>query len=174
MNMTSTQNLMPARMETAPETAPSTVPPAVITQTMMDALRGTKPWVRFLAIMGFISSGFIISIGLVFALGAGIWGSFNQSALGKIPAILIGCVYMLLGLVCLFPAVSLFRYADGIQKALAGDWIAGVEQALRNQKSFWTFVGVFVLIALVLQVLMIAFLVLAGIVGLAGLRGVQG
>jgi hypothetical protein len=157
-----------------PTNAQGSSSPAFITQPMIDSLRRTKPWVRFLSILGFILTGFIVLLGIVLALGVGFLSSISKAPFGGISAVLIGCVYVALGLIYVFPAVYLFRYADGIQKALTRDLVSGVEHALRNQKSFWTFAGVFVLIVLILQVLLLAFIILAGVAGLAGLRGLQG
>jgi hypothetical protein len=151
----------------------SSGPPALITQAMIDSLRRTKPWVRFLSILGFIATGFLILVGLALAVGIGLLSSIGRTSLGGLPAILIGCFYVLLGLVYIFPALYLFRFADGIQKALSTDLVPGIEYALRNQKSFWTFAGVFMLIALVVQILLLAALIIVGIAGLAGLRGLQ-
>ena len=145
-----------------------------ITPSMIDALRKTKPWVRFLSILGFVNSGLIFLLALFFVLGAGMLQRAGSSALGGIPAMLIGFVYVIVAAIYIAPALFLFRYADGIQKALAGDLVNGMEYALKNQKSFWTFAGILTLIVIILVIAVILLAIIVGIAGVAGLRSLQG
>jgi hypothetical protein len=148
------------------------LPPA-ITPSMMESLKGTKPWVRFLSILGFIGTGFLVLIGLFSLLGAGFLGSLGNTPLGALPMVLIGSLYLILGFLYMIPTLYLFRYADGIQKALTRDVVGGLEYALKNQKSFWTFVGILAMIVLIIQVLALLVLIIVGVAGLAGLRGLR-
>ena len=147
------------------------VPPAppAITPAMMEFLKQTKPWVRFVSIMGFIGTALLFLIGLFLILGAGLVSSLSQTAFGGAPVGVIGFVYAALGLLYFFPDLHLFRYADGIKKALSLDPVGGVEDALRHQKSFWRFVGILVLIVLILQI--VALIGVIVFISLAGVRG---
>ena len=139
------------------------VPPAppVITSPMVEYLRQTKPWVRFISILGFIGTAFLLLAGLFLMVGSGFLSSRFGSALGGVPTALIGLIYVVLGALYIIPVVFLFRYATGIQKALTMDLISGMEDALRSQKSFWRFVGILMLILLILQVVALVFVILA-------------
>jgi len=160
-------------MNSGPPLYESAQPPATpgITQAMVESLKKTKPWVRFVSIMGFIAAGLLVLLGIVLVLGAGFISSWAGSEIGRIPIMLVGCFYGLMGLICIIPSVFLYRYADGIKKALKGDLTNGIEFALKSQQSFWTFVGVLLLIVLLIQAAILFFLVIIMVFGLLGLRG---
>jgi hypothetical protein len=126
------------------------LPAAILTY-----LKLTKPWVRFISIMGFLTTGFLFLLGLVLILGAGILSSLSHSAFGGAPIGLIGLLYSVVACLNFFPALYLYRFASSIQRALRGEEIRGVEEALRNQKSFWRYVGIVLLLILVMQTILI-------------------
>jgi type II secretory pathway pseudopilin PulG len=130
------------------------VPPPsrdLLTFTMLEALRSTRPWVRFLSILGFISSGFLILIGIGFAV-FGAYQLMSGSSEGAFIAPL-GLLYFLMALLYIFPSRYLYRYADAIRDALAApSKTAAVERALQSQKSFWKFAGIMALLMLLLYI----------------------
>jgi len=119
----------------------------------MDALRGTKPWVRFLGIMAFIGAGFM-------ALG-GI-SMLSMSAMmpksAGIPTWL-GGVYLAMAALYIIPAVLLNRYANGIASLMRSQRMSDVERALGAQRSFWKFSGIMLIIVLCLYAVGIAAMV---------------
>ena len=159
-------NSMEGQMPSDPSGGQQMPPaPPVITSAMVEYLKQTKPWVRFISILMFVGTGFLLLAGILFVLGASAMSSRFGSAFGGAPAALIGLVYVVLGALYIFPAVFLFRYASGIQKALTVDLISGMEEAIRSQKSFWRFVGILILIMMILWVVVLAFIILALILG---------
>jgi hypothetical protein len=139
--------------------------PPAITSAMTEYLKQTKPWVRFISILLFIGIGLLVLGGLVIMISAGAMSSGGSSPFGAVPAALIGSIYAVLGLLYFFPALFLFRYADGIKKALTVDLVGGMEDALRNQKSFWRFLGILMLIILIVEVIAVVVLILAFALG---------
>lgn len=134
----------------------------VVSERALDSLKATRPWVKFLAIMGFIFTGLMILIGLIFGLvGAalpaesGISGSFGR---------VLGIAYLVLAILYLMPCLYLIRYARAIQ-AIPGTGQAAFEDALKNQKSFWKFMGIMMVVVLCLYVLFIIFGVSAAVMG---------
>jgi hypothetical protein len=83
--------------------------PQAITPAMIECLRQTKPWVRFLSVLGFIFTGLIVLAGIALALGAGLLRSMANTPLAGVPAVLIGVVYVGLGILYLIPNLFLFR-----------------------------------------------------------------
>lgn len=98
----------PAEQQQPP--APPAIPPA-----MIGYLKQTKPWVRFISVMGFIGTALLFLLGLFLILGAGLLSSLSRTALGGAPLGLIGFLYAALACLCFFPALRLFRYAGGIK-----------------------------------------------------------
>ena len=108
-------------------------------------MKQTKPWVRFFSILGFISSGFMIL--------AGIFMIFVAMATQQAQFIVIAVLYPLIGILYVFPALYLFRYASNIGEFLRSRRQEHLEEALGSQKSFWKFIGIMSVIMLILYVL---------------------
>jgi hypothetical protein len=128
-------------------------------RTTADILRATKPWVRFMSILGFILVGFIVIAG--FALIAiGMMTSDDG-------ALVSGAVYPLLGLLYAFPSLYLFRYASRIGDFLRDGHVEQLNAALTAQKSFWKFVGILTIVMLVIYALLLVGLILIALMAAA-------
>jgi uncharacterized protein involved in cysteine biosynthesis len=117
-----------------------------------------KPWIRFISVLTFICSGLMIIVGLAVALIGTLAGAIARETpgamgLGLIGGAFLGGIYMLIGLVYLAPAVFLNRTASAIKRMQTGDPTSALEDVLKNQKSFWRFVGILTLVGIVLGVL---------------------
>lgn len=141
-------------------------PPAAggVTPNMIEALDQTKPWVRFLSILGFVGVALMVAGSLFFMVAGGIMAQRGPLA-GQ--GLVLGMVYLVMALVYFFPVLFLFRYASAIASIRGGDEVAGVERALHAQKSFWRFVGILALIVLVLYVLIFGLLLVMAVLGAA-------
>lgn len=143
-----------------------------VTPPMVLALKQTRPWVLFLAILGFIFGGLAIAGGLIMGVVMGFAGSMGgelSQGMGAAMGIGLGALYLLMGVVYLFPSLYLLRFASGIAAMLKNDPVGGMESALRAQKSFWKFAGIFMIVILCLYVLIIL-----GMMLFAGVMAVQG
>lgn len=98
----------------------------------MLAMSETRPWVTFLAVLGFIGAGFMVLGGLamVFAAPAEMAGGSFLGLIYIIPAVLYGV-----------GANILYRYRASIVSLQAGYGVEALENALEHQKSFWRFTG---------------------------------
>lgn len=127
-----------------------------VTPLMIQHLRATKPWVRFISVMMFIMGGLVIL--------AGFFMMFMPSMPGMRGAGFgfgIGIVYFLLGFLYIVPGYLLGQYASAINKLLLGGGDVAMEDALGSQKSFWRFVGILTLVLMCIYAL-IFFFVIAG------------
>jgi hypothetical protein len=97
------------------------------------ALRKTRPWVVFIAVVGFIAAGLVILGGLA-ALTEGVEGL----------AMIIGAA------IALLPSVAMIRYGNAINKLLHGGGVRELEESLEAQASVWQIAGIFTLIYMVL------------------------
>ncbi len=141
------------------EVTPAAPASREITPSMLRYLKETKPWVRFISVMIFVGSVLVFLLGLVLILGAGLLSSLSRDAFGGVPLGLLGFVYAVIACLAFFPALFLSRYASGIRHALSKEPIAGIEDALKNQRSFWRYMGIFLLIVLILQLSAVLILV---------------
>lgn len=100
---------------------------------VMESLRQTKPWVMFLGVMGFIGAGFLL-------LGGGVVAVVG---LPDVPGgRAFGLAYVAFAVVYVFPSLFLTRYAKAIRELLAGGGNEALAQAIEQQKKFWRFVGI--------------------------------
>jgi uncharacterized protein DUF5362 len=124
-------------------------------------LQRTQPWVRFLAIMGFIGAGFMVLVGLT----AGVAGA----ATGRVETIGLMVVYPIMAVLYVFPSLFLLRYADRIRSFVASGREQDLVGALDAQRSFWKFAGILTIASIVFGILIGVFGVLAGVI--LGMRG---
>jgi len=140
---------------------PSSPGDAAASPRLTQALRGTRPWVLFLAVLGFITCGLMVLGGLFFMV-AGAAGGARGSGVGAI----IGLLYMLMGALYAVPAFYLWNYGSRIGQFLRSGSMMMAESALEAQKSFWKFVGIMTLI--VIGVYVVALLVV--VIGAVAVR----
>ena len=126
------------------------LPISPITDKIKIELKATKPWVRFLSILGFISMAFGLfgMAGMTVAMK-----SVPQDFPGPPMAMMVG-MNLIMIVLYFFPALYLFRYASSIGRLLKEDNIESLETALTYQKSFWRFVGILVIVMFVLGIAM--------------------
>ena len=122
--------------------------PAVVTEP----LRATRPWARFLSILGFISTGLMVVAGLAMMVIAN----------DKLPP-WMGAVYLILAVLYVPPSLFLYRYASAIEVFLSVPSFETLGEALRQQKSFWRLIGIAMAAILLLYVVAIAFGIVAAI-----------
>jgi hypothetical protein len=135
---------------------------------MVKYLKEASPWIRFLAIMGFIGSGFVFLAGVVFlilgiAVPAAVRGTFNigRAFRGASP-VAIALFYMIVGLLMLIPARFLYRSGSQIRNYVQSGAESELEGALKYNRSFWKFCGVMTIVYL--TALPVLSIVLVGIV----------
>jgi hypothetical protein len=155
-------------MNENPET-PGTDSPAAIylTDTALRFLKQTKPWTRFMSIMIFISSAFMVLAGLaVSILGFGLQAiQQNAAASGALTIMraLAGIIYFLIGSLYIAPGVFLWKFSDAINLLEMSHSQQSLEDALKNQKSFWRYVGIMTIIAIAAAFIFIAFSIIIAI-----------
>jgi|SRR5215213_964317 len=123
-----------------------------VTPLMVEHLRATKPWVRLISVIMFISVGLMFLGGLAMMF---IPTPVGMRGVGIGP--IIGIFYFIFGGLYLFPAYFLHQYASSIQDFLQGGGDSAMENALGSQKSFWRFVGILTLVIICIYALFFFF-----------------
>jgi len=128
-------------------------------------LNTTRKWAMFLAIIGFITLGLIIIIGLI----AGTFlTAFNSGEKGLgIPESLMFVPILLLAVIYFFPVLFLFRFSKHTSHAVQTLDKMEFHKAIKNLKSFFVYIGVLIIIILSLYIVV---LIVAGS-SLAFLKG---
>lgn len=119
-----------------------------VTEQMINHMRSTKLWTKFLSIMGFIMAGFMVIMG-VFIIFAG-----NLFAKGANPnlTIFMGIFYVLCSIFYIIPSLYLFKFASALNRFLSDRKDAEMEAAISYQKSFWKFCGILCLIGMIIAI----------------------
>lgn len=125
------------------------VSPSTIAQ-----LTGTKPWVRFLSVLMWIGVIFML-LGAVFMLLAGSSGVAQMgenSAYGAGVMAGMALYYGVMAFVIIYPALKMWKYANSIGRLAASHSVADLDAALAEQRRYWKFSGILVIIFMCLAV----------------------
>jgi hypothetical protein len=141
-----------------------------LTPRAQQYLEETRPWVRFISTVIFVGAGFMVlmGVGLVaFSVFGGL-AARNTTRLGAlgsaIGAGMLALVYVVLAFVYIAPGVYLARYASAIKRLRVNGTAAGLEDALKHQKSFWRFAGILTAIGLIMAVVGMVLAIVAGVI----------
>jgi hypothetical protein len=144
---------------------------ATLTPQARHYLDQTRPWVRLMSIVTFASAGLMallalvmLVVGLAGGLAGGDRGGFGPLG-GAIGGGLVALLYLSLACVYIAPGLFLSRYASAIKRLQTDCSAAVLEDAIKQQKSFWRFVGIVTIIAIIIGVIAIGLAVLAGVIG---------
>lgn len=122
-----------------------------ITHESRNYLQETAKWGKFLAIVGFVFVGFMVLVAL-FA------GSLMGATMGElgIPggAIFFTLLYLALAAIYFFPCLYLYHFSSKTKMALLTNSTPILTESLKNLKSLYKFMGIFMAIILGLYALM--------------------
>jgi hypothetical protein len=133
-----------------------------VSQNMLDSLNATRPWVKFVAIVGFVMIGLMV-LGALLMFAAGAMAP-SPGPMGGAFGPIFGVLYLLFAALYFFPCRYMYRYAKAIANIPASGQGA-MEEALRQQKSWWKFVGILTLILVVLYVVIFVGAIGFGVLG---------
>lgn len=137
---------------TMPNAAENNTSNGAVTTATLDALRGTKGWVKLVGILLFIGAAFTVLAALAMLVIPSMSGvgkaAMPMAVVGFMAVLYVGIsiMYALLGL-------YLIRYAGAINRLLTDGQVATMEAALQFQQKFWRLAGIIALIMLVISVL---------------------
>lgn len=138
-----------------------------ISPGVLAALAGTKPWVRFCSIIGFIGTGLMVLGAFAMMLSGGFLAASGSDAgmpFAGFP-ILLGVLYLVIAIFYFFPSLKLWKYGSHIAALLDSGTTADLEAALETQRSFWKFVGILVCVGIALYIVAIIAAVGFSVVG---------
>jgi hypothetical protein len=114
----------------------------VITEGMLRYLKEASPWLRFIGIVSFIGGGLLGLSGIVLSIStAAGYGALTTRAAGNLGSF-VGVVYLVSGVLMLFPARFMYSFGSGIRQYAGGGAAADLERALKSNKSLWKFTGI--------------------------------
>jgi hypothetical protein len=142
-----------------------------LTETMVFYLKGASPWVRFVAIVGFIMLGIGLLAGIFMLFGISSLPFLVGGGLMGGAAVAMGAVFFIfyLGMLILyfFPVLFAYRFGTGIKKFVFSGNSADLEYAFKSNKSLWKFIGILVIIMLGFFALMLVIMLIGAAFALA-------
>ncbi len=121
------------------------IPPVVL-----EHLRGTRPWVKFCSLSGYVTALFILIIDFVMI----------RMMLGRYPlyqTIMLALFYLILAGLFIIPSLRLSYYERSITRLTVTNKIEDLELAIAHQRAFWKQMGIMILIILLLYLVTVAF-----------------
>jgi hypothetical protein len=166
-------------METDPYSSPAENPSGsnlasagLVSAAAVQQLAATKPWVRFISVMTFIGAGFMLlaAAGMVLVGLVGASGALPKPSNGA-PNPLVGgvgfglaAVYAIMAFIYIFPGVKLWKYGSSIGQLLQTGRDEDLVAALNQQRSFWKFAGIMMILIICLYILVTIGVVMVGAV----------
>lgn len=125
-----------------------------INNSIKENLITTAKWARFLAIIGFVFTGFM-GIASLFLL-------VTSLASGIPILMLMAVLYIGLTVVMIFPGLYLVRFAGSTEKGLNSNKQGEFDYGIQNLKSLFKFMGIYTIVLIALYIVYIFFLVGVG------------
>ncbi|MBB5353086.1 hypothetical protein HNR46_003339 [Haloferula luteola] len=147
-------------------------PPGIASPGVIDALAGTRFWVRLCSVLGFIGSGFMVIAGLLILLGgAASTASLPEGNGSMVPIVIgLGVFYLLFSGLLIYPSIKLWTYGSHIVRLLVSRSETDLVAALHAQRVFWRFVGWMIVSLVVLY--FVGILVIGGFITYSAIKGV--
>jgi hypothetical protein len=131
-------------------------------------LKEAAPWLRFMGILSFIGCGLIvlggIIVAIIMAVSAGIAETFTTGLgiAGGLAGIAMGLLYVVIGALYFVPARFIYNFGAKLRNYTLSNAEQDLEDAFKNNKSYWKFCGILAIIALAfIPVVMIVSIVIA-------------
>ena len=149
-----------------------------VTQGVIQQLKGTKPWVRFMSVLLFIGAGAMLLGALVVLVMAGALATTaGKEAMGHAPGFTAGIIsamailYAIFGLIYIYPALKLWKYANRIAMLVVSGDVLDLEAALNEQRAFWKFLGIVVITIFGLYIVAVIAMVIFGVFAAISAKG---
>ena len=138
-------------------------------------LAGTKGWVQFMSILLWIGVGFMILGGIGMMTAGSVMADViaktqpNSPMAGKGFMLGMGAMYLLMALFYVYPAIKLWSYGSRIGALKNSLSLSDLNAALHEQRRFWKFTGIVVIVMMCIYMLFIVGIGVAA--GMAASRG---
>lgn len=138
---------MPEQNESTPDSSG-----IFLTDLMLTRLRQSRPWMKFLSVLGFVSCGLMV----LFAVIALVMGAVTE--FGGTSGIFMASVYLLMSGIYVVPSYLLFQSAGALAELERTRQAGAMELALSHQWRFWRYLGIVAIVMLGIYALMLVVL----------------
>ena len=118
-----------------------------LTNTMLQYLAETSPWLRFIGIIGYIGSGMLCVTGIILTIIMFATSSLIGEFEGY-PFWLFPLIYLPFGVLLFFPAHFTYKYGQRIRMYQNSHSNEDLESGFKYSRSYWKFMGILYIIYL--------------------------
>lgn len=121
-----------------------------LSETMLGYLKEASPWLRFIGILGFIGCGFMCFMGIILPIVSFAASSFlNELGDTSFRMLsIVSLIYIPIGVLYFFPARFTYNFGTKIRNYQFSNSSEDLEQAFKNNKSLWKFIGILCIVSL--------------------------
>ena len=132
-----------------------------VTENAKKYLKTMSSWTNFMAILSFIGIGFMVLSGL-WMLNANI--DIDTMFFGYLSWFyrFMGVFYIVTAVIMILPVLYLLRFSQKTKQALVNQDSLVMEDAFKNMKDYWKFLGIFTIVMIALCI--IATIIAIGVV----------
>ena len=141
------------------------IPASGLNENSKFYLRQTVRWTNFLAILGFIGTGFMILFALILILGGGAISQYSSQLPIKGMAIgysLFGVLYLAFSALYFYPVFCLYKFGRLMKYGILSENEVQITEAFRYQRNMYRFMGIMMLVIIGLYTLIIVSVSLTG------------
>lgn len=131
-----------------------------LSEGMKSNIQAGAKWAKFLGIMGFIGSGGMALLAIVMLFG-GLFAKIRLNA--AINPGIIAFLYLVFGAINFLPALYMFNFGKFSKVGIESVSQKSLEDGISNLKSFFRFLGIYVIVLLSIYALLIISVVAIGI-----------
>ena len=132
-----------------------------LTRESLSYLNETRKWTMFLAILGFVFVGIMVIFSLMFsAIFSALPGMTDAEM--PFPSFLFGLIYLVMAGLYFFPILYLYKFSTFTKNAIMNRDSGQINDALKNLKSHYKFIGILTIVILVLYPIGIMAMVIGG------------
>ena len=159
MNTENTFNEETLPTENQPEVKPASLE---LTEEINHNLHSAGKWSQFLAILGFIGTGFMVLGGISVSIMTAVIPA-TKSDIFPFPMPLLGLIYIIFAGVYFLPVFYLYRFSSSIKQAVALKKQDQLSSAFNNLRAHYKTFGIIMIVFMCLYPIMIISMVVFGI-----------
>jgi hypothetical protein len=145
-----------------------------VSAAVVDQLRRTRGWVLFFSVLLWIGAVFLV-LGGILMIGMGIFagaaGGFGKELSQEFAAMggmaVLGAIYLVMAIFYYYPAIKLGKFAARISDLSSVPSERNLVAALNEQRAFWKYVGIMMIVFFVLYFVAIIVAIAVGVMGAA-------
>ena len=135
-------------------------------QPSLNYLNETARWARFLSVVGFVTCGLMVIVGVFFgSVMSGLMSNMGNESVAMLGGGFFSILYILFALLVFFPSFYLFSFSSKIRKAYQNNDQNVLTDSLKNLKSFFKFYGILTIVVLSFYALAIIAAIIGSMVG---------